>query len=166
MVIGGGDAAVEEACFLTRFAEKVTIVHRRDRLRAARVIQERAFSNGKISFIWNSVPEMITGESKVDGLRIRDVNTREVSDVPCDGVFIFIGWEPNTDYIKGIVKTDDNGRVIADDNMRTSADGVFAAGDCRKKLLYQVVTACGDGATAAYAAQHYAESLKGTAYDR
>ncbi len=164
-VIGGGDAAVEEACYLTRFAEKVTIVHRRDRLRAAKVIQDKAFSNKKINFILSSVPEEISGKAKVEHLKVKNVTTSEISIIPCDGVFVFIGWEPNTDFIKKTVKVSVKGRILADDNMRTSAEGIFAAGDCREKLLYQVVTACGDGATAAYAAQHYAESLKGTAYE-
>jgi thioredoxin reductase (NADPH) len=166
IVVGGGDAAVEEAVYLTKFAEKVTIVHRRDRLRASRVIQDKAFSNKKIDFIWSSNVEKISGSGKVDKITVKNVSTGAASEVKCDGVFIFIGWNPNTGFLKGLVDMSVKGRISVNDDMGTSAEGIFAAGDCREKLLYQVVTACGDGATAAFAAQRYVENLKGTAYDQ
>ena len=164
-VVGGGDTAVQEALYLTNFAAKVTIIHRRDRLRATAVLQDRAFSNEKIAFSWNSVVEEITGDSAVKTISIRDVHDprkRETLDV--DGVFIFTGNIPNTEVFKGLVDMDNAGYITVDAHMRTSARGIFACGDCTKKLLRQVVTACGDGATAAFAAYEYVSELKGTSY--
>jgi len=164
VVVGGGDTAAEEALFLTRFARKITMVHRRNRLRATRILQERIFANKKINIIWNSVVNEILGDSKVQGVRVTDVKTKKETDIPCDGVFIFVGLVPNTNFAKGIIKLDENGYVIADSKMRTLRDGIFACGDCRQTILRQVVTACGDGAFAAFSAQQYVEDLKGTAY--
>jgi len=164
VVVGGGDTAVEEAIFLTRFAGKVKIIHRRERLRAARIIQDRAFDNPKIDFRWNSVVEEIGGGEKVQKIKVKDVNTAQVDEMPCEGVFIFAGWKPNTGFLEDMVELDEKGHIIVDDHMRSSKEGVFAAGDCCRKSLHQVVTACGDGAIAAYSAQHYVEELKGTAY--
>ena len=164
VVIGGGDTAAEEALFLTRFAKKITLVHRRDRLRATRILQERIFSNKKISIVWNSVANKILGEAKVQGVRITNLKAKKETDISCDGVFIFVGLVPNTNFIKDIIKLDENGYVIADSRMRASRDGIFACGDCRQTILRQVVTACGDGAFAAFSAQRYVEDLKGTAY--
>ena len=164
VVVGGGDTAVEEAIFLTRFGRKVTIVHRKDRLRATKIVQERAFANKKLEYAWDATVEAIEGKNKVEKIVIKNKKTGEVSDLPCDGVFIFVGWVPNTYFLKGVVDLDENGCVIVDSDMKTSAPGVFAGGDCCKKLLHQVVTACGDGATAAFSAQHYVERLKGTEY--
>ncbi len=164
VVIGGGDAAVEEALFLTRFGKSVTLIHRRDRLRATKILQERAFANPKIDFIWESVVTEIFGNEKLEGVKVKDVKTKRFKDIPCQGLFISIGIRPNTKFLEGIVRMDREGYIITDENMKTSCEGIYACGDCRKKLLRQVVTACGDGATAAAACQLYVEELKGTAY--
>ncbi|HVN70406.1 MAG TPA: thioredoxin-disulfide reductase [Desulfomonilia bacterium] len=164
-VVGGGDTAVQEAIYLTNFARNVTVIHRRDRLRAAAVLQDRVFANNKISFEWNSVVREITGDSVVKGISIRDVNDPlKVKTLPVDGVFIFTGNIPNTEAFKGIVDMDALGYIKVDSKMETSAKGIFACGDCTDKLLRQVVTACGDGATAAFAAYEYVSSLKGKSY--
>lgn len=164
VVIGGGDTAIQEAVFLTRFARKVTIIHRRNRLRATKILQERAFANSKIKFLWNSVVEEIAGHDFVEGIKVKNLKTGDLRDVSADGVFVFTGLTPNTEIFRDIVKQDKSGYIIADNQMRTSAKGIFACGDCTEKLLRQVVTACGDGATAAFSAQLYAEDLKGEAY--
>ncbi len=164
-VVGGGDTAIQEALYLTNFASSVTIIHRRDRLRATAVLQDRAFANAKISFEWNAVVEAITGDSSVNAVRLVDVRDplrTKVLDV--DGVFIFTGNIPNTGIFKGILDMDAQGYIRVDAHMRTSAKGIFAGGDCTDKLLRQVVTACGDGATAAFAAHEYVSTLKGTSY--
>ncbi len=161
VVVGGGDTAVEEALFLSKFARYVTIVHRRDRLRAARILQERVESNPNIDFIWNSQVTEILGKEKVEGVKVKDVQTGGQNYVPCWGLFISVGLQPNTKFLKGIVDMDEDGYIITDEKMKTSCDGIYACGDCRKKLLRQVVTACGEGATAAVAAQRYVEELKG-----
>ena len=165
VVIGGGEAAVQEALFLANFARKVTIVHRRDRLRAAGILQRRALAESKLDFAWNSVVEEISGKESVAGVKIRDVKSSgTLRDIPAEGVFIFIGMTPNTALIRGIADLDKNGYIVADSQMKTSADGIFACGDCTAKLLRQVITACGDGATAAFSAQLYVEALKGKSY--
>jgi thioredoxin reductase (NADPH) len=165
VVVGGGDTAVEEGTYLTKFVSKVNIVHRRDRLRAVPIIQERAFANPKVEFIWNSVVDAIEGQQGVERLRLRDVKTGRTWEKSCAGVFIFVGMVPNTQFLKGIVDMDEQGYIVTDNDMQTSMAGIFACGDCRKKLLRQVITACGEGATAAFAGQHYVERLKGTAYE-
>ncbi|MBU1062359.1 MAG: thioredoxin-disulfide reductase [Candidatus Omnitrophica bacterium] len=164
VVIGGGDTAVEEALFLTRFGKKVTLVHRRDRLRAAKVLQERAISNKKMEFVWDSITSEIIGEDKVKAVKIKNIKTEKESIISCDGVFIFVGYTPNTDFVKELLKMDKNGYIVTDTGMKTQSPGIFACGDCRQKLLRQVVTACGDGAVAAFSAQQYVEELKGEAY--
>ncbi|MBN1794814.1 MAG: thioredoxin-disulfide reductase [Candidatus Omnitrophica bacterium] len=164
VVVGGGDTAVEEAIFLTRFARKVTVIHRRDRLRATKVLQERAFSNEKIAFGWESVVEEIIGTDRVEAVRLKNVTTGEESRLACDGVFIFVGYAPNADFLQGVIALDEAGYIITDQEMAASQDGIFACGDCRKKRLRQVVNACGDGAIAAFSAQQYVEELKGIAY--
>lgn len=163
-LVGGGDTAVEEALFLTKFARRVNLVHRKNRLRATKVLQERVFSNKKIEIIWDSVTDEILGDERVRGIRIKNLKTKKQSDVSCDGVFIFVGQVPNTDFVKGIVELDEQGYVIVDSEMKASREGIFACGDCRKTILRQVVTACGDGALAAFSAQRYVEELKGIAY--
>jgi thioredoxin reductase (NADPH) len=160
-VIGGGDTAVEEAIFLTRFVSKVHLVHRRDKLRATRVLQERAMSHEKIEFIWDSVPVKILGEHGVEGIELKNLKTQAVSRKNVQGVFVFIGTLPNTDVVKGLIRLDENGFVVTDDNMQTSVPGVFAAGDIRSKLFRQISTAVGEGATASYAVEKYLESLAG-----
>ncbi|MEA2081313.1 MAG: thioredoxin-disulfide reductase [Elusimicrobiota bacterium] len=164
VVVGGGDTAVEEALFLTRFGKKVILIHRRNRLRAAKVLQERAQANDKIEFVWDSIPLQILGNQQVEAVKIKNVKTGKESEISCQGIFVFVGLIPNTDFLGGLVELDERGYVITDDEMKTSREGVFACGDCRKKLLRQVVTACGDGAVAAFSSQKYAEELKGTAY--
>ncbi len=159
-VVGGGDTAVEEALFLTRFASKVHLIHRRDELRAVKLLQERAFASEKIEFIWNSVPLRITGTSGVEGIEQRNVQTMKETFLRVDGVFIFIGYDPNNELIKHQLDLDEYGFVLTDHVMQTSIPGVFAAGDIRSKILRQVVTAVGEGATAAYAAEKYIENLK------
>ena len=164
VVVGGGNTAVQEAIFLTHFARKVTIVHRRDRLRATGILAQRAFDNPKIDFAWNAVVDEITGAEGVGAVRVRDVKTSETRTIPAAGIFIFVGLIPNTDLVRGLVELDPGGHILVDANMRTSAKGIFGCGDCTGKLLRQVITACGDGATAAYAAQLYVEDLKGESY--
>ncbi|OPY89811.1 MAG: Thioredoxin reductase [Syntrophus sp. PtaU1.Bin208] len=165
VVVGGGDTAVQEALFLTKFARKVTIIHRRDRLRATPVLQERAFTHERIGFAWDSVVEEIQGKAFVEGVKIRNLKNPEMSRViPADGAFVFVGLTPNTAFVRGLVDCDENGYILADSEMKTSAKGIFACGDCISKLLRQVVTACGDAATAAFSAQLHVEDLKGDSY--
>jgi len=164
VVIGGGDTAVEEALFLTRFGKKVTIIHRRDRLRASGIIRDRALANEKMDFVWDSVVEEIAGTDKVEKVVVKNIKTEEISELPCDGVFVFVGWQPNTDFLGDEVEKGAGGSVIVDAQMRTSAEGIFAGGDCCHRPLHQVITACGDGAVAAFSAQHYVERLKGVEY--
>ncbi len=155
-VVGGGDAAVEEADYLTRYAEKVYIVHRRDQLRASAILQERARSNPKIAFVWNKVVEEIEGEARgVTHLRLRDTVTGEVSKLPVGGVFVFIGFRPNTGIVKEHFRHDAQGYIVTDSNMMTSIPGLFAAGDVRVQLTRQITTAVGDATTAAIAVEKY-----------
>lgn len=165
-VVGGGDSAVQEAAFLTKFASTVTLVHRRDRLRAAQVLQERIKANPKISLKLNYTIEKINGKDCVEAVTLKNTVSGAVEEHRTDGVFIFVGQDPNTAFLKGAVVTDEKGFIITDENMQTSSEGIFAGGDARKKILRQVVTACGDGALASYAAQEYVEGIKGTSYDK
>jgi len=160
MVVGGGDAAVEEAVYLTRFAEKVYLVHRRDSLRATKVVQERAMANKKIIFVWDSVVEEIQGDKLLERVNIKNVKSGQKQEIVVSGVFVYIGFLPNTGFLAGKVRMTENGYIITDEQMETSVAGVFAAGDCRRKLLRQVVTATADGATAAFAAEKYLEELQ------
>ncbi|MEA3247094.1 MAG: thioredoxin-disulfide reductase [Gemmatimonadota bacterium] len=161
MVVGGGDAACEEADFLTRYAAKVYIVHRRDEFRASKIVQDRVFKNPKIEVIWDTVVEEIAGK---DGLmthaRIRHVKTREARDLVATGIFIFIGFRPNTGIIEGHVEHDASGYLITDANMETSMRGLFAAGDVRAQLTRQVTTAVGDATTAAIAVEKFLTARK------
>jgi len=164
-VIGGGDTAIQEALYLTKFASKVTVIHRRDRLRATAILQQRAFANEKIAFAWDSTVEKILGEDGVTGVKIKKVKTPDrYEELSVDGVFIFVGLVPNTAFIKGAVNLDKDGYIITDRDMKTSAEGIFACGDCISKSLRQVVTACGDGAMAAHSVSLYVDELKGQAY--
>ena len=155
MVVGGGDSAVEEAIFLTQFAKSVTIVHRRDALRAQKVLQDRAFANEKIHFAWNTVVEEIKGDNRVTSLVLKDVQTGEVREQAAGGVFIYVGLDPVSDFAQDLGILDDQGWVITDDHMKTSVPGVFAVGDVRQKDLRQVTTAVGDGAVAGQEAYKY-----------
>ncbi|KUK82873.1 MAG: Thioredoxin reductase [Pelotomaculum thermopropionicum] len=158
-VIGGGDAAVEEAIFLTRFVEKAYLIHRRGELRATKFVQKKAFNNPKIEFVWHNIAEEIHGTDTVDSLTLKDVRTGDKKNLDIDGVFIYIGYQPNSQLVREIVALDDKGYIITDENMLTSLSGLYAAGDIRKKLLRQVITAVADGAIAAVAAEKYIEDF-------
>ncbi len=159
MVVGGGNAAVEEAIFLTRYAQKVAIVHRRDELRADRILAERAMSHPKIYFFWHARAEKILGDKAVNEVLLCDLVSEKRLKVPIDGVFIYVGSKPNSELVKGLVKLDDKGFIFTDEKMKTSVAGIFAAGDVRVKSLRQIVTAVSDGALAADCARGYIESL-------
>ncbi|WP_225743322.1 thioredoxin-disulfide reductase [Marinilactibacillus sp. Marseille-P9653] len=160
VVAGGGDSAVEEGTYLTQFASKVTIVHRRDSLRAQKILQDRAFKNEKVDFVWDSVIEEIEGDQAVSGVRIRNLKTGEVSTLEAEGTFIYIGILPNSDQFRSLGITDEEGWIETDENMETKVPGVFAIGDVRKTVLRQVATAVGDGSIAGNAAYQYLEDLK------
>lgn len=163
-VVGGGDTAVQESVYLSRFARKVTIIHRRDALRAAKSIREKAMADPKINFMWDSVVEEIRGEGLVESMIVRNKVTGERKEIFADaddgtfGIFVFIGFKPHSEIFEGKVKTE-NGYIVTDENMRTSVPGVFAAGDIRLKTVRQVVTAASDGAIAAIEAGKYIEGL-------
>lgn len=159
VVIGGGDSAVEEGLYLTRFAKKVTVIHRRDELRAQKIIQDRAFANDKMEFIWDTVVETINEENgKTGSVTMKNVKTGEKSDFKTDGVFIYIGLVPLSEPFKELGIVDEDGYVPSNEDMETSIPGIFAAGDIREKGLRQIVTATGDGSIAAEMAQHYIET--------
>ncbi|MUK89106.1 thioredoxin-disulfide reductase [Ornithinibacillus sp. L9] len=160
VVVGGGDSAVEEGVYLTRFADKVTIVHRRDELRAQKILQDRAFENEKIDFIWDTVVETINGpDGKVSSVTLKDVNTGEEKEFSAEGVFVYIGMVPLSEPFKSLGITNDEGYIPTNEHMETNIPGVFAAGDIREKTLRQIVTATGDGSIAAEAVQKYIEEL-------
>ena len=159
-VIGGGDTAIEEAIFLTRFVSKVYLIHRRDTLRATKLLQERAMSQEKIEFIWDTVPIKILGNTAVEGIELKNIKTGDITKKEVKGVFVFIGTIPNTDLVKGLVEFDKNDFIITDNDMETSVPGVYAAGDIRSKLFRQISTAVGEGAAAAFSAEKYLETLE------
>ena len=148
LVVGGGDSAVEEAVFLTRFAKTVTIVHRRDELRAQKLLQERAFANEKIHFIWDSVVKEIKGDKRVSSVMVENVKTGEVSECKFGGVFIYVGLDPVSEFVKDLGITNEAGWIVTDNHMKTAISGIYAVGDVREKDLRQVTTAVGDGAVA------------------
>ncbi len=159
VVVGGGNAAVEEGNYLTKFAKKVYIIHRRDSLRADKIVQKRAFDNDKIEFIWDSVVEEIKGENKVEKVVIRNTKTNETRELKTDGVFPYIGFSPNCESFNGQLKQDNRGFILTDETMQTSIPGVFAAGDVRVTPLRQVITAVADGAVAGVSAIKYVEEI-------
>ncbi len=160
-VIGGGDAATEEANYLTRFANKVYIIHRRDKFRATQILQDRVFANPKIEVVWNKVVEEITGDERgMQSLSLKDAATGEASTLAVTGAFVFIGFRPNTDLVKGHFDHDESGYIITDSNMMMSIEGLFAAGDLRQQLVRQITTAVGDGTTAAIAVEKYLADRK------
>lgn len=159
-VVGGGNAAVEEAGYLTKFASKVYLIHRRDELRADKIVQERAFKNEKLEFIYDTVVNKINGDGVVKSATIENVKTHEVKDLAIDGIFPYIGFEPNADLFTGQVKQDKNGFIMVDEAMQTSVKGVYAIGDVRVTPLRQVITAAADGAIAAVYAGRYIETLE------
>ncbi|OGP63795.1 MAG: thioredoxin-disulfide reductase [Deltaproteobacteria bacterium RBG_13_49_15] len=157
--VGGGDTAVQESIFLTKFARKVYLIHRRDRLRAEAILQERALSNGKIEMLWDSVLKRIDGLTNVERISVENLKTGVTKNLKVDACFIWVGILPNTGFLKDAVALDQSGFVIVDSNMKTSAPGVFAAGDVRNTPLRQIVTAVGDAAIAAVSAEHYIEAV-------
>lgn len=157
-VVGGGDAAVEEGSFLTKYGKKVYVIHRRDKLRAQKIIQDRAFKNEKLEFIWDSVVEKINGKDKVESVTIKNVKTGETRDLEVGAVFPFIGFTPNSAIVKEELKKDETGYIITNGDMETSINGIWAIGDVRKQLCKQVTNAVGDGTTAAVAADKYIEA--------
>ncbi|MBW2054805.1 MAG: thioredoxin-disulfide reductase [Deltaproteobacteria bacterium] len=158
--VGGGDTAVQESLFLTKFAKKVYLIHRRDKLRAAAILQKRALANEKIEMIWDSVLTDISGLTHVENITVKNVKTGDKTQFSVDGCFIWVGTIPNAQFLGDSVKLDEYGFIIADLNMETSVPGVFAAGDVRNTPLRQVVTAVGDGAIAAISAENYIENIK------
>ena len=159
-VIGGGNAAVEEGVYLTKFAKKVYIIHRRDSLRADKIVQERAFKNDKVEFIWDTTLESIEGDNKVEKIILKNVKTNAISELEVQGVFPYIGFSPNSKDFSGQLKQDSKGFIITDETMQTSIPGVFAAGDVRVTPLRQVITAVSDGAIAGVSAVKYLETVK------
>jgi len=160
VVVGGGDTAIEEALFLTKYATEVAVIHRRDELRASKIMQRRALSNGKIKFVWNSVIEEILGQQKVEGVRVRNLKTGEQSIVACDGAFVAIGFQPNTKIFVGQLRLDEKGYIISGEGTKTSVDGVFVAGDVHDPKYRQAITAAGEGCKAAMDALAYIEEQK------
>ncbi len=156
--VGGGDTAVQESVFLTKFARKVYLIHRRDELRATGILRERALENDKIEFIWDSVVTGVDGLTNVEKISIKNVKTDEAKDLQVNGLFTWIGILPNTGFLGDSVKQDNSGFIIADSNMETSVPGVYAAGDVRNTPLRQIATAVGDAAIAAFSAEHYIQS--------
>jgi len=164
IMVGGGDAAVEEAMFLTHFASKVHIIHRRDQLRAEKLLQERAFRNEKIDFIWDTVVTEIVGDGLVTGIRLRNVKTGEEKLFPTQGVFVAIGYVPNTDFLNGSLEMTENGYIVTDCDQRTSVEGVWAAGDVADWVYRQIATSVGAGCKAAFQVEHYIAKLEDRVY--
>ncbi len=158
VVVGGGDSAMQEGLFLTRFVNKLTVVHRRDSLRASAILQDRAKQNPKIKFIWDSVVEKVNGSGKVDGVQIKNLKTNQAQDFKTDGLFVFIGQDPATKFLQGFVELDKLGYVVTKNGLETSVPGVFACGEVRAGAVKQLVSACGEGCEAALAAQAYVEA--------
>lgn len=160
LAVGGGDSALQEGIFLTRFAERVTIIHRRDKLRASPILQERAKTNPKISFVWDAVVDKIEGEKKVEAVLLKNVKTGETQKIPTDGIFVFIGHDPNSGLAKDFVALDQEGYVVTDVSLATSVPGVFAAGEIRHGAVRQLVAACGEGCAAALAVQAFLDDRR------
>ncbi len=159
VVVGGGDTALEEALALSKFVREVKVIHRRDKLRASKILQERAFKNPKIEFIWNSTVQEILGKDRVEGIRLKKVDSNEEFELACDAVFIAIGWKPETEIFKGQIELDKAGYVIAKDTTKTSVEGVFVAGDAQDYRYRQAITAAGAGCKAAMDAEKYLEEV-------
>jgi thioredoxin reductase (NADPH) len=159
-VVGGGDTAVEEALFLTKYATEVVVIHRRDKLRASKIMQRRAFSNPKIRFLWDSVVDDVLGQNKVEGLKIKNLKTGELSMLSCDGVFVAIGFQPNTAVFQGQMELDEKGYIVVRNNTESDADGVFVAGDVHDYKYRQAITAAGEGCKAASDALSYLDTQK------
>jgi thioredoxin reductase (NADPH) len=160
LVVGGGDTAMEDALYLAGVANGVTVIHRRDRLRASEIMQRRAFANPKIRFMWDSAVEEVLGDRKVEGVKVKNLRTGEVSTLKCGGVFVSIGHQPNTELFREFIELDRTGYVIAKDETRSSREGIFVAGDVADKVYRQAITAAGSGCKAALDAVRYLEALK------
>ncbi len=160
-VVGGGDSAMEEAIFLTRFARRVTVIHRRDKLRASQIMQERAFKNSKIAWIWNSGVEEVIGDHEVKGIKLKNLKNGTISEIPCQGLFVAIGHQPNTKLFKGQIEMDSAGYITTKGGAKTSVEGVFACGDVQDKVYRQAITAAGSGCMAAMECEKYLEALHG-----
>lgn len=163
-VVGGGNSAVEEAIYLSKLVKKVYLIHRRDRLRADKILQERIFGLPNVEFCLGSLVEEIGGETKVEYVSLKEVKTKQLKRIPLEGLFIFVGYQPNTEFLGDFIELSPEGYIITDQNLLTSREGVFAAGDVRFGSLKQVVSACGEGAKAGLEAARYVEKLKGTLY--
>ncbi|MFH0790783.1 MAG: thioredoxin-disulfide reductase [Candidatus Omnitrophota bacterium] len=155
VVVGGGDKAIEEAVFLADYAEKVTVIHRRQELRASKILEEKAGTNPKINFLLDTIVQEVLGDNRVEAVKIRNIKTGQVSVFSCQGIFIFVGIKPNTDFVKNLLNINNAGFIITDQFLNTSRAGIFACGDCVEKSLYQVITGCSDGAVAADSAHKY-----------
>lgn len=155
VVIGAGDRAIEEAIFLSGYARRVTVIHRRKELRASKILEEKAYQNPKINFILDSIIEEIMGQNKVEAVKIKNLKTDSLSNLSCQGIFIFVGIKPNTAFLNNQLMLNESGFIITDQDLGTSKKGIFACGDCRQKSLYQAITACADGAVAAASVQKY-----------
>lgn len=155
VVIGGGDRAIEEAIFLSGYAKKLTLIHRRQELRASNILIEKAKLNPKINFLLDSIVQEIIGQDRVEAVKVKNIKTDSLSHLSCQGVFIFAGIKPETAFLGNLLKMDELGFIITDEELKTSQAGIFACGDCRKKSLYQTVTACSEGATAAASCRGY-----------
>jgi len=165
LVVGGGDTALQETIFLTRFCESIHLIHRRDRFRGTKILQDRVLAaKDKITVHFTTQLLEIKGVEKVEAVLVKNQSTGDEKEIPVDGVFVFVGMDPTSGFIKGYVDIGESGYIITDEYMNTSHKGIFACGDVRQKNFRQIITACGEGATAAYSAQHYIESVKGTAY--
>jgi thioredoxin reductase (NADPH) len=162
VVVGGGDSALEEGLFLTKFAESVQVIHRRDELRAGTILQDRAFRNEKVSFVWDTVVEEVVGNGMVQSVRVRNVKTGEGETLQTDGVFIYVGHYPNSKMLEGQLEMDEHGYIITDDLMRTSVDGVFAAGEIQDPIWRQVATSVGQGCAAAIQCNRWMEAHEDT----
>lgn len=160
IVVGGGDSAMQEGLFLTRFVTKLSVIHRRDKLRASPILQDRAKQNPKINFVWDTVVTQINGKGKVESARLKNVKTNEEREFKTDGVFVFIGHDPATKFLHGFVELDEKGYVKANERLETSQPGVFAAGEIRAGAVKQLVSACGEGCEAALSAQAYLEHME------
>ena len=160
IVIGGGDSAMQEGLFLTRFVNRLSVIHRRDKLRASPILQDRAKTNQKFRFVWDTVVTRIDGDKKVENVRLKNLKTNQEKDFKTDGVFIFIGHDPATKFLQGFIDLDEHGYVKTNQKLETSVPGVFAAGEVRSGAIKQLVSACGEGCEAALAAQAYLESLE------
>ena len=163
-VIGGGNSALDEGLFLTRFAEKVTIIHRRDRLRGDAILQQRAMNHEKSDFIWDTVVEEVVGDQSVTSLKLKNVKSGEVSDYPIDGVFVFIGHYPNVDLFEGKLELDETNYIVTDNRTRTNVKGVFACGDVQDSIYRQAITAAGSGCQAAMESEKFIADLEGESY--